>query len=688
MNQGYFFQLEKNSSQADGTVVFRYLGVKAIDKDEIRKYAIPEYPIYLVIKSTAIDFYFHGISQAENDVNKLAENKSSQTSKENHVNIRILHLPLSKNIAVKDNLTSNLINCYNLEYKINKIYTSKFNDEVELNKRIVYSNLEVFNSEKSDDQKDSVISFKRLFLDFLFDLEHSKVFENSPHYEEAEIHLVENLFFHYLANKAAFYYEWEQYLSKETRNERMVYVHSLKEKERQWAESCLDNRSPLMFEESQGWFESVEDEMKQVLFRRKRREWVKQLIEPPQKETTVKNSFIDYKAKIKKIEKENSKLLINSSKWFLRRYNFDDAISCLLLLFLNRFLIAFLFVFLVIPFCLFLFAQKRFFYEPAILKILILLSIPTILTFLKFLSKYKIKKNSEKKTASQLPLFTLLNSIGWIIFILLFDFLFWGNFNGFPESLDGNKIYISIALFLFIALIMFFIIKGIFLTIVSIVLPRLIIGLFGAWFFILTTEELVLANFDRLLEWQDILLLVLLALIMLFFIMNQIKSVNKADLSVSYLHHAIKLLDRSLAFLMFSFFISLVIGQLSINIFAKKTISRSEYLETFFKEVPLEQCDDSIKATVKELQTGKLKISEDICREQLFDLLRNVYGHKNKNISSDKILFISSLSLPLTNYKLPLIIFPRMLIFLAVFALFFGVFIQLIFEEKPVSEPL
>ena len=680
MNQGYFFQLEKNSKQAEGAVVFRYLPIKVANTYDAKKYSIPQYPIYLVIKSSAIDFYFHGISYS----NVSSDNEKEKDTNANHVNIRLLHLPLSKNIAVKDNLTSILINCYELEYNINSIYESY--DESSIDSDIIcYSNLEVFNSEKEIKYKEPYISFKRLFLDFMFDLEHSKVFENSPHYEEAEIHLVENLFFHYIANKAAFYYEWGQYINKANTRDQDAHVHSLKEKEKQWVESCIDNRSPVMFEESEGWFKPVEDEMKKILFRKKRRDWIKQLIDISKKETKAENFIADYKAKIDKIKKGNSKLLINSSKWFLRRYNFDDAISSLLLIFSNRPLLILSIIFLFLPFIFFLFSQKGFFYEINILRILILMAIPSILICLKLLSRYKNKNILPEKTAFQIPPFTLLIGISWIVFILLFDFIFWENFDSFSESMYTHSIFILIVFILFIGLIILFIVKGIFLTIVSIFLPRLIIGLFGAWFFMLTTEELILANFDRLLEWQDILLLFFLALIMLFFIMNQIKSINKADLSLSNCLHAVKLFERSLAFLTFSFFISLIIGQLSINIFVKKTITRSEYLETYFKEISIERCDETIKSEVQKFQAGELT---NIKRDDLFDLLSNVYGHENTNIRSDKFLFLASLSLPLLNYKLSFIIFPKMLIFLAVFALFFGVFIQLIFEDKPVTEPL
>ncbi|MDR2026659.1 MAG: hypothetical protein LBQ01_03755, partial [Prevotellaceae bacterium] len=60
---------------------------------------------------------------------------------------------------------------------------------------------------------------RKLILDFLFDLEHTSVFQNSPYYEHISVKLKENFFFNALANKAMYYYYRE--IAKEYTDEKI-----------------------------------------------------------------------------------------------------------------------------------------------------------------------------------------------------------------------------------------------------------------------------------------------------------------------------------------------------------------------------------------------------------------------------------------------------------------------------------
>lgn len=58
---------------------------------------------------------------------------------------------------------------------------------------------------------------RKLFLDFLFDLEHSDVFENIALYDDIYIKLHKNFLFNAIANKAEYYYQrYQQVLYKGT----------------------------------------------------------------------------------------------------------------------------------------------------------------------------------------------------------------------------------------------------------------------------------------------------------------------------------------------------------------------------------------------------------------------------------------------------------------------------------------
>jgi hypothetical protein len=92
MIYGHFFKLDRDSVLSNGQVMFRYLPVRC--KPDKKDDEYPYYPVYAVLGRYAIDFFYHAKDQ-KND---------------HHVHIRLLHLPLSLNLSVKDKLTSILQN--------------------------------------------------------------------------------------------------------------------------------------------------------------------------------------------------------------------------------------------------------------------------------------------------------------------------------------------------------------------------------------------------------------------------------------------------------------------------------------------------------------------------------------------------------------------------------------------------
>ena len=58
MIQGTFFKVDKDSIQEEGQVIYRYLPVCRTEIDKLKKYH--HFPVYVVIRPSAIDFYYHG----------------------------------------------------------------------------------------------------------------------------------------------------------------------------------------------------------------------------------------------------------------------------------------------------------------------------------------------------------------------------------------------------------------------------------------------------------------------------------------------------------------------------------------------------------------------------------------------------------------------------------------------------
>lgn len=326
MQQGNFFKLDENSKLNQGQVIFRYLPVT--DKNKTF------FPVYAALKPYSIDFYYHSIDK-QKDNNK----------QEKHINIRILHLPLSSNLSVKDNLTEILKNNFDCAYPLGNQYSIDLNG----NEQYYWDLKEYYPKDKyqkiikkhfPNREKDikEYVYYRKLILDFLYDLEHSHIFENSPHYEEIEVRLKENFFFNAIASKVAYYHNRRLFTkNKNDRDVKELYSYKLKPSESQWLKILRIKQSCQLFWKSGSWFEKVEDEYEKVLFSKKDR-----------------FNHFKWQNKLTKKEKDTEherREIKDSIRWFLKRYNFFDAFKTLLFSKDNGIPFLFAIIFL----CLFLF---------------------------------------------------------------------------------------------------------------------------------------------------------------------------------------------------------------------------------------------------------------------------------------------------------------------------------------------
>jgi hypothetical protein len=241
MNYGRFFRLNTHKSDLSrGIAIFDYIWLK--DDDAHHSEKTPEYPVYVVFTKDCIEFKCHFYA--------LALNKNEEI----HLHNNILSLPLSANLEVKDGLTNALTEGYNTafpsidnkylcllliqtiashpvcmeddEHKKDKDQKNRYLDSQQ--EASTYFDLIIFkipneasfkeikdNNKKEAEEiyeklkaEKKIINWfiRKLILDFLFDLEHTKVFQNSPFYEYTSVKLKENFFFNALSNKAKYYY--------------------------------------------------------------------------------------------------------------------------------------------------------------------------------------------------------------------------------------------------------------------------------------------------------------------------------------------------------------------------------------------------------------------------------------------------------------------------------------------------
>lgn len=354
MNYGRFFSLDVNASQlANGIAVFNYRGVKKrgvkVEDDNIRK----KYPIYASFSNEGVSFHVHNIEEEENKGVKITKQ---------HTNSLILSLPISTNLEIKDNLTSCIASVFRNNFPNNghknTLYdyaaASLKNSEID-GKGITYSSLEVFGliyNRPEDIERPPIVGMlRKLFLDFLYDLEHTSVFKNAYNYEAIYIALNENFLFRAIKSKAEYYYQRKMVSAPreegdtpfDVADREILMADHYVETERRWVETITDHRSEATFHMANGWLLDAEQEMNAVyesdvlsFYKKSKR------IEPKSEYKTLRCSDFIKRIRFSKSEptadvKYNKKCVESSkesivdtakaaSNWYIHKYSFSGTL--------------------------------------------------------------------------------------------------------------------------------------------------------------------------------------------------------------------------------------------------------------------------------------------------------------------------------------------------------------------------
>lgn len=115
----------------------------------------------------------------------------------------------------------------------------------------------------------SAIHKKKLFLDFLFDITHSEVFDNWKHINKVKAFIYNDFFINAIRWKNEYVFSRVEYIKFLERRDQAkyskIFIIRLKEAEENWLRLLFDGRAnDFCF--SNGWFDDVEEELKDVLF--------------------------------------------------------------------------------------------------------------------------------------------------------------------------------------------------------------------------------------------------------------------------------------------------------------------------------------------------------------------------------------------------------------------------------------
>lgn len=297
MNYGKWFTLDLEASDLrHGITVFNYRGFKFYKKDAPKEFekeedgeqTTPEYPIFLTFNSDGVHFCCH----------YALLSPSSKDDESNNGKLPIYH---QDNMILSLECSGNTHTSRDFHHRINDafcaVYPRKDNpiedgtgdvffeqfrsqtlrgiEDLEAEKGVTYSSLEVFRKQQIDEDWDVTeythFVVRKLFLDFLYDFEHTDVFQNSPHYDEVYERFHSDLLFDAIAQKAEYYYQKKLcenvFCNTKDRFEDKNYLLANLENyvyaEHHWVECILNPQSDKLFYDS-NWIISTKKELDNV----------------------------------------------------------------------------------------------------------------------------------------------------------------------------------------------------------------------------------------------------------------------------------------------------------------------------------------------------------------------------------------------------------------------------------------
>lgn len=297
MNYGKWFTLDLEASDLrHGINVFNYRGFKFYKKDAPKEFekeedgeqTTPEYPIFAVLNADGVHFCCHyallspsskdedsnngklPIYHQDNMILSLECSGNTHTSRDFHhrINEAFCTVYPRKNNPIEDGTGDAF-------FKQFKSQTLRGIEELEAEKGVTYSSLEVFRKQQIDEDWDVTeythFVVRKLFLDFLYDFKHTDVFQNSPHYDAVYSRFHEDLLFDAIAKKAEYYYQKKLcenvFCNTKDRFEDKNYLLANLENyvytEHHWVECILNPQSDKLFYDS-NWIISTKKELDNV----------------------------------------------------------------------------------------------------------------------------------------------------------------------------------------------------------------------------------------------------------------------------------------------------------------------------------------------------------------------------------------------------------------------------------------
>ena len=460
---------------------------------------------------------------------------------------------------------------------------------------------------------------RKLLLDFMFDLKHSDVFQNSLYYQKMYSGLMSVFYFSALIHKCEYYY-YRQLISDKLINNFdrdavvTLYAEELSRAEDLWVKDIMSPQSEEHFYYKNGkkdkdsviwptWFADPEEEMRRVCFtirndKDRRVCNMDVLIKLIEIDKHKQNERIDplLKENIVKSCVNNKKLI---SQWFLRRYDFKDVFHLHLFKHANRIIFSLLGGILFVLLSGSIAYDKKSISFPSLWDsmswlasdigkfIFGVLAIITIVNFILFIylfckAKWRYKLEGKSKLLCTRHKMVIKRVLG--AFIATFSLLVLYICITRQEATMLCVLFIVFELVILLVYCFwdiwsvdnkwnFFSIKverGLqhVMSNIHLLLPRLIASVTAAWVTMTIGFDLFVAFFD---ESPHFFLTMVISVILILFVMFEVNKVNPYG-------NAWNKLCRSFELILISYSISLVIGLVVINFLGFRYLERGGFV--------------------------------------------------------------------------------------------------------------
>ncbi len=585
------------------------------------------------------------------------------------------------------------------------------------------------------DKKGNVIGFlRKLLLDFMFDLKHSDVFQNSANYQKMYSGLMSDFYFSALMHKCEYYYyrkltreaidEIEDGgIDKKTRKQRkesikVLYANELVKAEDLWvqdimnpqAEKDFEHRYPekskirreifggYSFQQWPSWFAEPEEEMRRICFTMQEKSGRKHICNADTliEYFNINNRKDDISEFLVATNNRNRELI---SRWFLKRYDFNDVIHLHFFKYLNIFIVLcivsvlLLWLFRLIGFNDLNYLNKIFLDKNiyfVIIGVLAFICTPIIYSKWNNASKEDIIIRKRRATVFKRTyiLFSFLSI--YTICIGLFNTKIgkeWGELGEWAPI--WIFILLSVSYYVLINIPKLGLPALHPISSLHLLFPRLVAAITAGWLTMSLGFDIYVSFFDSAPRWHTA---IVISVVVFMFIMYEINRIMPAS-------NNFRIFLRSFEFLIISYCISLLVGVVVINFLGEKFLERGGYIGDYYDQHVQQDVNGNsyvVDTIAYHVNTNKEVLNDsqwvsygkaiinrlndinnpnDIPNIKKVDNLQKITkdGHK---IVEKKTIF---------GYK---IFFMRdFLIMFSFIAMFWGIFIQMIFTgEKQMTE--